>query len=81
MENRNTKWDCTEQQLEMDDFQKYSGLSTVATACLKYSQGSNVSKKKMDLKHDYFYPIGQSFASDLLQNFQESEIWWFEYFQ
>lgn len=35
----------------------------------------------MDLKHDYFYPIGQSFASDLLQNFQESEIWWFEYFQ
>lgn len=37
--------------------------------------------KKIDLKHDCFYPIGQSFASDLLQNFQESEICWFEYLQ
>lgn len=53
LENRNTKLDCTEQQLEMDDFQKYSRLSTVATACPKYSQVPNVSIK-MDLKHDFF---------------------------
>lgn len=45
LENKNTKWDCTEQQLEMDDFQKYSRLSTVATARPKYSRVPNVSKK------------------------------------
>lgn len=80
LENRNTKWGCTEQQLVMDDFQKYSRLSTVATACPKYSQVPNASIKT-DFKHDFLYPIGQGFASDLLQNFEESKICCFEYLQ
>lgn len=56
LENRNTKWDCREQQLEMDDFQKYSRLSTVATACPKYSQVPNVSIK-MDLNMTFYIPL------------------------